>query len=247
MTGPLQGRAAVVTGGARRVGRAIALRLAEAGADVAITYLHSERDAAQVVEQMTAMGRRAAAIRADIADPEAPSIVRQGIERQFGRLDILVHNAAIYHATPFGRITDEHWRNHMAVNALGPLRMTQHLADLLAAGEGGRVVHLLDVCVLGRPQRGYAAYSASKAALLDMTHTLALELSPKVTVNAVAPGVVEWAEGMTAAQREAYMRRVPLGRPGTPRDAAEAVLYLVSAGQYLTGQVIRVDGGRWLA
>jgi pteridine reductase len=107
-------------------------------------------------------------------------------------------------------------------------------------------VSFVDIHVLGQPLKGYVAYNVSKAALLEVTMTLAMELAPRVTVNAVAPGVVEWPESYSAKEREAYLKRVPLGRPGTPGDAARAVLFLVRDADYTTGQVLRLDGGRLL-
>ena len=159
---------------------------------------------------------------------------------------MLVHNASIFQPTPWGEVTDDAWREHMTINALAPMRLTQRLGDLLGADEGGRVIHFVDIHVMGRPRKDYAAYSASKAALLDLTRTLARELAPRVTVNAIAPGVVAWAEDMSESQREAYLARTPLERAGTPEDAANAVLFLARDADYLTGEVIRVDGGRWL-
>lgn len=242
----LEGKVALVTGGARRVGRAVALRLAEAGCDVAITFHSSDADAQEVVRSIAALGRRGWASRVDLSDPSCVDQVREELLDHAGRLDVLVHNAAEFTATPWGTLTAEQWWRQMTVNALTPVLLTQSLRDELAADEGGRVVFFADIHVMGRSRRNYAAYNASKAAVLEMTHTLAVEMAPRVTVNAVAPGVVAWAEGMSDEEKAAYLKRVPLQRPGTPEDAATAVLYLIRDADYLTGQVIRVDGGRWL-
>ena len=242
----LTGKVALVTGGAKRVGRAVALRLAGAGCRVALTYRRSEDEARGVVEQIEAGGGDAMAIHADLADPAVVDHVDGRLRERFTRLDVLVHNASVFQPTPWGELTTEAWHRHMTINALAPMRLTQRLADLLAAEEGGRVIHFVDIHVMGRPRKGYAAYSASKAALLDLTRTLARELAPRVTVNAIAPGVVAWAEDMSESERQAYLARTPLERAGTPDDAAEAVLFLARGADYLTGEVIRVDGGRWL-
>lgn len=242
----LTDKVALVTGGARRVGRAIALALGRAGCDIAITCRQSCDQAASLLQALGDMGRRAVAIPIDLTAADAPMVIRQALVDRLGRLDVLVHNAAHYRPTPFGAITPDDFALHMNTNAMAPLLITQGLADLLGAGEGGRIIHLLDMHLLGRSRPGYAAYNASKAALLELTYTLARELAPKITVNAIAPGVVDWAQDMTQPQRDAYLARIPLARAGTPEDAAAAALYLARDADYLTGQVITVDGGRSL-
>ncbi len=242
----LTSKVALVTGGARRVGRAVALRLAEAGLDVAITYLTGEPEAKQLVAQIESMGRRALAIRVDLAEPEAADYVSAQLG-VFDGLYVLINNASSFTPSPLGQIGVDQYDHHMAVNARAPLMLIQKFASLLAAHDSpGRVVNLIDIHVMGEPLKGYCAYNASKAALHEITMTCAAELAPKVTVNAIAPGVIEWAESYTAQQRDLYMMRVPLGRPGSPRDAAAAVLYLVRDADYCTGQVIKLDGGRSL-
>ncbi|MCX5662042.1 MAG: SDR family oxidoreductase [Planctomycetota bacterium] len=252
---PLEGKVALVTGGAKRVGRAIALKLAQAGMDVAITYRSSAADAAEAVRAVEALGRRALAIRVDHAKPGSDALVKRRFLAEFSRLDALVNNASGFAPTPFAKLTPAQLRRafdeNMAVNALGPLMLIHQFAPLLAANHRkddpkstGRIVNFVDIHVLGQPLRGYVAYNASKAALLQITMTLAMELAPKITVNALAPGVVAWAADYTPAQREAYLKRVPLGRAGTPQDAAAAALFLVRDADYCTGQVIQLDGGR---
>lgn len=250
---PMQGKVALVTGGARRVGRAVALRLAERGMDVAITYRSSGDAAQQVVEQVRAMGRRAHAFEADLQQPDVGQTVRRRFEQQFDRLDALVNNAAIFWPRPLAQITPADYDQFQAVNARAPLLLIQALAPMLShhwreddPTSPGRVVNFIDAHVLGQPMAGYAAYAASKAALRQLTQSLAVELAPRVTVNAVAPGVVAWAEDFDEAQREQYLARVPLQRAGTPDDAAAAVRYLVCDAHYCTGQTLRVDGGRLL-
>jgi pteridine reductase len=258
----LAGKVALVTGGARRVGRAIALRLAEAGMDVAITYLHSDDAAGETIDSIRAIGRNAHAIRADLARPDAAEQVFAAFAKHFDRLDALVNNASSFAPSAIGQITADDFERHMAVNARTPLMLIQKFAPMLAAHaqvddaheppdrgptrDAGRVVNFIDIHVMGEPLKAHAAYNASKAALMEITMTAAMELAPKVTVNAVAPGVVAWAQTYTEAERRAYMRRVPLARPGTPDDAAAAVLFLVRDADYCTGQVIRLDGGRLL-
>ena len=246
-------RVALVTGGARRVGRAVALSLARSGWDVAITCRSSGEQARAVVGEIEQLGRRSVSIEVDLAKSDAAEVVYERFGARFDRLDALVNNAAIFSPTPLGALTAADYDRYSAVNARAPLMLIQRFASMLGAGYepdksglAGRVVNLIDIAVLGQPMSKHAAYSASKAALLELTRSCALELAPAVLVNAVAPGVVAWAESFSAAEREGYLRRVPLGRAGVPDDAAEAVRWLVCDAHYCTGQVIRVDGGRLL-
>lgn len=250
---PLTGQAALITGGARRVGRAVALELARQGMDIAITYRQSEKEAQCLANEITSLGRKAIAIKADLGRPTAVDKIARAITRRLGRLDVLVNNASIFESTPLGQLTSNDFHRHMAINALAPLRLIQKLSPLLSANADirhpetlGRVINLIDMHVLGRPMRNHLAYNASKAALLEITRSSALELAPHITVNAIAPGVVAWAEQFTPAQRKRYLRNVPLQRAGTVGDVAKAALYLIRDAPYVTGQVIRLDGGRWL-
>src|SRR5690606_25901827 len=158
--------------------------------------------------------------------------------KQFKRCDALVNNASVFDRTPIGSITLEALEHNMAVNARAPMLLMQRFAPMLAAHarvdakrpadargrtqHPGRIINFIDIHVMGQPLRGYMAYNMSKAALMEATMTAALELAPRITVNAIAPGVVAWADSYTPQQRTKYMQRVPLARPGTPQDAAEA-------------------------
>jgi len=244
---------ALVTGGAKRVGRAIALKLAGAGMDVAFTYLSSADEARAVAREIESLGRRALAIRVDLAKPQAARDVHAAIQKKFDRLDALVNNASIFSPARLKDVTPAEFERQMAINARAPLMLIQQFAPMLAAHADprkpetlGRIVNFIDIHVMGQPLKGFVAYNASKAALMEVTMTLAMELAPKITVNALAPGVVAWAESYTPKQREMYLRRVPLARAGTPADAAAAALFLVRDADYCTGQIIRLDGGRLL-
>jgi pteridine reductase len=243
----VRGKAALVTGGARRVGRAVALELARAGMDVAITYREAKADAQSLGVEVRAMGRRFEAIYADFARDDAVEEVARGFERALGSCYALVNNASCFDPTPFAGLSRSEFDRQMAVNGRAPVFLMQRLAGALGShASPGRIVNFIDIHVMGEPLAGHLAYNASKAVLREATMTLAVELAPRVTVNAVAPGVVAWAESYGPAEREAYLRRVPLGRAGTPADAAAAVRYLVCDADYCTGQVIRLDGGRLL-
>lgn len=256
----MSGKVALVTGGAKRVGAAIALTLADVGMDVVITYRHSESEANETVAAIEAMGRRAFAIQVDMAEASTADEVFDKFTSTFDRLDVLVNNASDFEATPIGAVTQENFDYNMAVNARTPLLLIQKFAPMLAAHaevdsdtpaatraatrNAGRIINFIDIHVMGQPLKGYVAYNAAKAALMEITMTASLELAPRITVNAIAPGVVAWAPSYTDEQQAQYMQRVPLGRPGTPEDAAKAVLFLARDADYCTGQIIRLDGGR---
>jgi pteridine reductase len=227
---------ALVTGGAKRVGRAIAHRLADAGFKLAITYRHSEKEARSLQKEL---GKQHLLMHVDFLDPPvAAEQIFQQVKRRFGRLDLLVNNASLY--LPGSKL--ELSRMSMAVNYESPLVLCQKFAPLLKKS-GGHIVNMLDL-LAEKPWPEYLAYCASKAALASATLSLARELAPEVTVNGIAPGVVEWPGDYPREQREKYLKRVPLGRAGTPEDVANLVHFLGTAGSYITGQIIRLDGGR---
>ena len=246
-------KVALVTGAGRRVGRAVALRLARLGMDVAITCHTRVDDARQTVADIEELGRRACCVQVDLGQPGAVEEVYRQVTAHFDRLDVLVNNASRFTRSPIGSIEPGDFDQEMAVNARTPLMLIQRFAAMLGQhhdtqdpSSAGRVVNFIDMHVTGQPLKAHAVYNASKAALLEITRTCAVELAPKITVNAIAPGVVVWAESYTDQQRRKYLQRVPLDRPGTPEEAADTVGFLVGDAHYCTGQVIRLDGGRWL-
>jgi len=234
---------ALITGAARRVGRAIALRLAEAGFDVAFTYLNSEDLANNLIAELRKIGSHALAIRADLTDPQSaiPAITAP-FAAAFRRLDVLVNNASLYEADTDGPDALAKARRLWAIHVESPLLLSRKCAPALKAA-GGCIVNMLDI-LAERPMPGYLAYCASKAGLWNLTLGLARELAPEVRVNGIAPGVVEWPDDLPSQKRAEYLRRVPLGKAGTPADVAQAVLFFCTGGQYVTGQILRLDGGR---
>ncbi len=243
----LQGQVALVTGGSRGIGRAIALRLAEAGAHVAINYLRQRTAAEETVAAIRALGRQALAIRANVGEHEAIEEMVGEIKKEFGRLDILVSNAASGVLKPALELTEKHWHWTMDINAGTLLPLTQHAVPLM----GNRGGHIIAVSSLGsvRAIPNYAAVGASKAALESLVRHLALELAPqKISVNAVSAGVVDTDALSHFPNREQLLshsaERTPTGRLTTPEDVADAVLFLCSGlSAQIQGQTIVIDGG----
>lgn len=239
-------RVALVTGGARRVGRAIVERLAREGFDVAFTYLTSAEEAIALQNSVGESRGVLRAVRADLSDlPAGIDQIEREFRQTFSRLDVLVNNAAEYRPADLGATDLPLMRRMMAVNFEAPMLLCQRFASDLRAS-GGHIVNMLDL-LAERPWPQYLAYCASKAALTNLTLSLARELAPQVTVNGIAPGVVDWPEGFPEADRRKYLTRVPLGRAGTPQDVADAVAYLCTNARYVTGQILRLDGGRSIA
>ena len=239
---PLAGKTALVTGAAVRVGRAIALTLAEAGADVAVHYGASSAEASRVCDAIGSLGRRAVAIPARLEDPEqCRAAVRQAVSA-LGGLDLLVHSASNFHRATLAETDERAWDSSMDVNARAGFLLAREAAPMLTARRG-RIVLVSDF--LGRdPARHYLAHSVSKAAVEGLVRALAVELSPEVLVNGVAPGNVLPPEGTLPEQAARWASRVPLKRIGEPGDVAEAVLFLCAGPSFITGQVLRVDGGK---
>jgi pteridine reductase len=244
---------ALVTGGTRRVGLAIARALATAGFDLVLTYRSDREGAERAAKELATSGARAQTRALDLSDLGQVEAAAAAVARELPRLDALVHNASVYEPTPLASLDAERLIDHYRVNAAAPLLLTARLRDTLAAStrpSGGSVVAMADIHAMGRPRRDLSAYLMSKAALVEMVRVLARELAPKVRVNGVAPGVVAFPDqgpDADAAMQERYLARVPMQRSGTVEEAAEAVRWLVTDATYTTGQIVRVDGGRWLA
>lgn len=244
---------ALITGGVRRVGLAIGRTLAASGCDLVITFRSQADEAQAAAAELQRYGATVRTYRLDLDDVATVDKAGEALAGELRRLDVLVHNASVYAPSPLATLTPEMVLSNYRVNAASPLLLTRRLAGLLAASTlpgGGAVVAMCDMHVLGRPRKDFAAYSMSKAALVEMVRVLARELAPIVRVNGVAPGVVAFPETgheSDAAAQEAYLKRVPLQRSGTPEDAAEAVRWLALDARYTTGEIVRVDGGRWLA
>lgn len=244
---------AMVTGGARRVGLAIGRALVQAGCDLIVTYHRSAGDARQAAAELKALGADVTLEQVDLDDLESTDRMASKLAAEFQRLDVLVHNASVYRPARLAELTGEEILRDYRVNAAAPLLLSRRLGPLLAESRlpgGGAIVALTDMHALGRPRKNFASYAMSKAALIEMVRSLARDLAPRVRVNGVAPGVVAFPETGPEANTEMqrmYLSRVPLERGGTPEDAAEAVRWLALDARYVTGEILRVDGGRWLA
>jgi pteridine reductase len=239
----LHGRVALVTGSGTRVGATITRALAEAGCDVLVHYASSEDGAHTVALDAEQLGRRARTLRADLTDRTAIDRLAAEATAAFGRLDVLVHNAANFERTPPEALDVGAWDRALALNATAPYLLTLALAPALRASRGSVVAI---TCISAeRPWKSYIPYATSKAALAHLVRGLAVGLAPEVRVNAVAPGTVLPPEDYDEAKREAIRARIPLGRLGSAEDVARAVVFLAQ-NDYLTGQTLHADGGRVL-
>jgi pteridine reductase len=242
----LAGKSALITGGARRVGAAIARRLHAAGAAVLIHYRDSEADATGLVAELNAARAKSAAkVKAELLAPIAPRALVGAALEAFGRLDLLVNNASSFFPVALGDIEPSHWEELIGSNLRAPFFICQQAAPELRKTSGA-IVNIVDIHA-DRPLKGYPVYSIAKAGLAALTRSLALELAPAVRVNAVAPGAIAWPEDgqFDPAERERIVATTPLARMGSPEDIAQAVHFLACAA-YVTGEIIAVDGGRSL-
>ena len=242
----LKGRTALVTGGSRGIGRAIALALAEEGADVAVNYVSSEGAANEVAEQIRKMGRQSILAQADVGDYPDTFRMAQNLLKEFGHLDILVNNAGINSDKTFVKMDHASWRKVLAINLDGVFNCTKVFIDQMIRQNYGRVVNITSV--IGQIGNfGQANYAASKAGVAAFTKSLAKELAGKgVTVNAVAPGFIEteMVSGIPEKVRDKLLGQIPLKRFGTAEEVARAVTYIVSSdGDYITGAELSINGG----
>ncbi|MFZ0085360.1 MAG: SDR family NAD(P)-dependent oxidoreductase [Candidatus Acidiferrales bacterium] len=237
----LAGQVALITGAAKRIGRSIALRLADEGADIIISYDTSKSDAEQLVAELKSTGRRALAVQADVSHRADVQKLYSAAENEFARLDILVNNAGMFFAAKFEELTEEQWDHILNVNLKSQFLCAQSAAPIMKRQGRGRIINLSSLGGL-LPWPAYTHYCVSKAGCIMLTRCLARALGPEILVNSVAPGTIQFPG---EPPDEDYIRRVPLHRTGTGDDIAQAVAYLATA-DFVTGQILVVDGGRSL-
>ena len=242
---PLQGKAVLITGAARRVGAAMARTLQAAGANVMIHYRKSETEARALVRELNSLrGGSAALVEGNLLETRKLGKLVDATLKTFGQLDVLINNASTFYPTPVGEITEDQWEDLLGTNLKVPLFLTQAAAPALRATHG-LVLNIADIHGM-RPLRRYTTYSVAKAGLIMLTKSLARELGPQqVRVNAICPGPVMWPQDRAdRALQKKIVERTQLKRPGAPEDVARAALFLCADAPYITGQILAVDGGR---
>lgn len=241
----MRGKIALITGGAKRVGAAIARQLHACGMEVLVHYHRSVDEANALAAELNEKRPKSAwLLQADLADSKAlPHLITAALACN-SRLDVLVNNASVFYPTPLADIDANRWADVMNVNLRAPLLLAKLAATELMK-HNGCIINLTDIHG-ERPLSGHPLYSTSKAGLIMLTKALAKELAPQVRVNAVSPGAVLWPETMSEDTRNEILSRVALGRRGSPEDVARAVRYFVRDADYVTGQILTVDGGRTL-
>ena len=239
----LAGKVALVTGAGKRIGRSVALRLASEGADVIVNYRDSKAEAGEVVARISAAGRRGMAIQADVAKRADVLAMFAAIEKEFGRLDILVNNVGMFFAAKFEELTEEQWDTILDTNLKSQFLCSQAAAPMLRRSGHGRIVNFASLGGM-LPWPAYTHYCVSKAGVIMLTRCLARALAPEITVNAIAPGTISFPNDSPNIAED-FIQRAPLHRTGTPQDIEDAVVFLARSA-FVTGQIIVVDGGRSL-
>jgi 3-oxoacyl-[acyl-carrier protein] reductase/pteridine reductase len=237
----LDGRVALVTGAARRIGRSVALRLATDGADIAFSYRHSRAEAESLVGEIKALGRAALAVEADVTHRDEVLRLVDAAGKLRGRLDILVNNVGMFFGKPFEQLTESDWDTIMSTNLKSQFFTAQAATPLLRASGSGSIVNFASLGgLLAWPN--YVHYCTSKAGVIMLTRCLSRALAPQIRVNAIAPGTNSFPDDAPGIAED-FIRRAPLARTGRPEDIAGAVSYLAQA-DFVTGQILVVDGGR---
>lgn len=238
-------RIAIVTGGAVRIGRELSLRLADAGCDVCVHYHSSSDDAAQVVARIEAMGRRAIAVRADLSRPDdSARLILDRCGCDLGPAGILINSAAIFEPCSLEAVNADNWQRHLDLNLAAPVFLSQAFARQLPAGLRGDIINIVDWRAT-RPVPGHLPYTISKAGLAALTKLLAVELAPRIQVNAIAPGAILPPPGVDLTAFQTLTEQIPLQRTGTPQDVADAMLFLLGS-DFITGEILHITGGQHL-
>jgi len=239
----LSGQVALVTGAGRRIGREIALTLGRAGADVVVNYNHSQNEAQATVQEIEKYGVQAVALRADVARPAQVRRMFKSVEARFGQLDVLVNNAGIFFPARWDQLTEKQWDQILAVNLKGPFFCAQAAAKLMQRRKRGQIINISSLGGLNA-WPDYMHYCSSKAGLIMLTRCLAKALAPDIRVNSIAPGTILFPGEKRDKTVESVIRSTPLQKAGKPADIAQMVLFLACHSDFVTGQILPVDGGK---
>lgn len=240
----LRNKVALITGAAVRLGKAMSLALAARGVKIALHYRFSQQEARHTAQEVEALESEAFLVRCDLSRAEEIRTLSRRVEEHFGRIDILINNAAVFYPTPLGKVTEEEWDTVLDVNLRAPFLLCQEVARLMLKQKQGKIINLADISVW-KPWKEYLPYCISKTGMVALTQGLARALAPHVQVNAIAPGtVLPPIDGRETLEQLA--QKTLLGRVGSPRDIVSALLFLLEGSDFVTGQVIVVDGGRVL-
>lgn len=239
----LSGQVAMVTGAGLRIGREIALTLGRAGANVVVHYNHSRGEAQATAREIRNYGAQAVALRADVTSPTQIQRMFQAAEKRFGQLDMLVNNAAIFFPVTWDQLNEKQWDRILAVNLKGPFFCAQAAAKMMRKRKGGQIINISSLGGLNA-WPDYMHYCSSKAGLIMLTRCLAKALAPDIRVNSIAPGTIMFPDEKRSGMMENVIQTTPLKKAGRGEDIAQMVLYLACHGEFITGQVFPVDGGK---
>lgn len=241
----LEGQVALITGAAKRIGRAVAFALARKGALIVVHYNHSKEEAEQTAEEIKQLGAEAIAMQADLSDVSQVQPLVDKVTATLGAVDILVNSAAVFYKTPVGEVTEETWDDLFRTNIRGPFFLAQAAAKVMKSQGAGKIINFSDATA-DYAVPDYTVYAMTKTAVGSMTRGLARALAPEIQVNCILPGPILPSESGGEEGWKAAIGQTVLKRSGSPEDIAEAVLFLVEKGDYLTGVFLPVDGGRSL-
>jgi NAD(P)-dependent dehydrogenase (short-subunit alcohol dehydrogenase family) len=242
----LDHRTVFITGGAKRIGSHLARALAQRGANLVINYRYSSADAQAVVRELRQVGVDALAVPGDVSSaPDVQRMIASALER-FGRIDVLINNAAVYFKTPFAHVTESEWDLTLDINLKGSFLCAKAVAEHMRGRGEGKIINFADWAGM-RPYPEYLPYCVSKAGVIALTQALAQELAPAVQVNCIAPGPILLPEEMEEDERERVVRATPLKRIGSPEDIVQTVLFLIEGTDFATGGTYLIDGGRYIA
>ncbi len=242
----IQGKVALITGGAIRVGKAIALALADKRVNIAISYNTSKKEALATLKKIESFGVKAKVIQTDVSKSKDVKRLVQTVVKEFGTIDILINNAAIFCKTPFEKIQETDWDRHIDINLKGTFLCAHEVGKIMLKKKRGKIINIADWAGM-RPYKNYIPYCVSKAGVICLTQALAKALAPNIQVNAIAPGSILLPEKFSKKEKQKIIEGTPLKRIGSPEDIAKTILFLLEGSDFITGDTILVDGGRFIA